>query len=317
MSQGGPIITVTLNPAIDQTLTIPGFAAGQVNRVASAESHPAGKGVNVAVVLADLGADTAATGLLGDRNADGFERLLRDKGIADHFVRVPGETRIGIKIVEPGSGQTTDVNFPGLTPSPQAVEDLCRRVEALAGPDRWFVLCGSVPVGLQPGIYARLIDLIRARGGRVVLDTSGVPLREALRRGPDAAKPNVAELAEHAGRSHDQPQDVADAARSLLLGQGVRLAVVSMGGDGAVFVDPDRALVARPPRVSVRSTVGAGDAMVAGIVFALDRGLPLEQCAGLASALGAHAVTRVRAGLDAPGAHEAYLPDITIEPLGG
>jgi fructose-1-phosphate kinase PfkB-like protein len=169
---------------------------------------------------------------------------------------------------------------------------------------------------MQADIYARLIDLIRGRGGRVVLDTSGAPLREALRYGPDAAKPNVAELAELAGRSLDLPADVVEAARLLLLGQGVRLAVVSMGRDGAVFVDRHRALIARPPRVSVRSTVGAGDAMVAGIVFALDRGLPLEQCAGLATALGAHAVTRVGAGLDAPGAHEAYLPDITIEPLG-
>ena len=104
MSAGGPIVTVTLNPAIDQTLTIPGFAAGQVNRVAQSDSHPGGKGVNVAVVLADLGAAVAATGLLGDRNAEGFERLFREKGIADHFVRIPGETRVGIKIVDPTGG---------------------------------------------------------------------------------------------------------------------------------------------------------------------------------------------------------------------
>jgi 1-phosphofructokinase len=309
------IVTVTLNPAIDQTLAVPGFAAGKVNRVTRAESHPAGKGVNVAVVLADLGAPATATGFLGDANAGGFEAVFRAKRIEDQFVRLPGETRVGVKVVDDDTGETTDINFPGLTPTEAALGELHRRVARLATPGRWFVLCGSVPAGVAADVYATLADAVRGGGGHVALDTSGEPLRAALARGPAVAKPNAAELAELAGQPLDTPADVVAAARDLLLSRGVRLAVVSMGGDGAVFVEAGRALLARPPRVRVRSTVGAGDAMVAGLVFGRHRGMPLEECARLSTALGAHAVTRVGAGLESPAAHEAYYPEIKIERL--
>jgi 1-phosphofructokinase len=315
MSATASIVTVTLNPAIDQTLDIPGFAAGQVNRVASSEAHAGGKGVNVAGVLADLGAGVAVTGFLGQGNAQLFEAMFRDKGIDDRFVRIPGDTRVGIKIIDGPSGRTTDINFPGLAPPPEAFDDLCRRVDALSESGRWFALCGSLPPGIGADAYARLTDIVHAKGGSVGLDTSGAALREAIARGPDVTKPNLDELAELAGRPLDTTASVVDAARTLLLQHGVRLAVVSMGAAGAVFVDADQALVARPPRVAVKSTVGAGDAMVAGVVYGQHRGLPIDQCARLATALGAHAVTRLGAGLGRPPAHEGLLRDVTIEPV--
>ncbi|MEA2695117.1 MAG: 1-phosphofructokinase [Acidobacteriota bacterium] len=314
MTPGPAVVTVTLNPAIDQTLAIPGFAAGRVNRVVTSRSDAGGKGVNVACFLADLGIAVAVTGFLGMENQRPFETLFEEKGIVDRFVSLPGPTRIGIKIVDEETGETTDINFPGLTPGPEEITRLFERIADLAGPGRWFVLAGSVPAGLADDIYAGLIDVIHAGGGRVVLDTSGRPLRAALARQPEVMKPNLEELGELVGQTLDSPGAARDAGRSLLA-QGVERVVVSMGATGAVFVDREQALLARPPRVTVASTVGAGDAMVAGIVYALLQHLPLAELARTATASGANAVTRIGSGMEDRAEWEKLIGEVKIEAL--
>lgn len=304
------VVTVTLNPAIDQTLRIPGFAAGQVNRVGESRSDAGGKGVNVASFLADLGVEVIATGFLGAENPAVFENLFERKRIADQFVRIPGSTRVGIKIVN--GHQTTDVNFPGLSPKPEQVDELLGRIASLAAPGRWFVLSGSVPPGVPDGIYAAMTGSIRDKGGCVLLDTSGRPLREALAGRPDVMKPNAGELSELVGKALDTPAAVREAAQSLL-DQGVRRVAVSMGDAGAVFVDRERALLVRPPKVPVRSTVGAGDAMVAGIVYGMIHDLPLEEVARAATASGAYAVTRIGPGIEDPAGHRRLMSEVEIE----
>jgi 1-phosphofructokinase len=297
MSPSPAVVTVTLSPAIDQTLSIPGFAAGRVNRVAESRSDAGGKGVNVASFLADLGIDVIATGFLGADNPALFETLFERKRIADRFVRIAGSTRTGIKIVD--AERTTDINFPGLAPAAADLEELLGRIVSLAAPGRWFVLSGSVPPGAPDGVYAGMIRSIRSRGGHVLLDTSGAPLREALASVPEVIKPNVEELSELAGRNLDSRRAVREAGESLLA-RGVGRVVVSMGADGALFLERGQALLARPPAVAVRSTVGAGDAMVAGLVSAILRGQPLEDVARTATACGAYAVTRIGAGVEDP-----------------
>ncbi|HEX8322865.1 MAG TPA: 1-phosphofructokinase [Tepidisphaeraceae bacterium] len=309
-----PIITVTLNPAIDQTLAINGFAAGRVNRVQQSHTHPGGKGVNVAVMLADLGASVVATGWLGNRNAEGFQLLFAQKRIDDQFLRVPGETRVGIKITDESSGQTTDINFPGLRLPPTAGDGLIDHLKTLIRPDQWVVLAGSVPPGIDDDFYGRLIDVVQAQGGRVALDTSGEPLRHALPHGPDLVKPNVEELSALLGRPLATPGDLIEAAREAIIRHGTALAVVSMGGDGALFVEAGRAVRTHPPHVAVKSTVGAGDAMVAGLVYALANGLSLDEAARLSTALSVYAVTRMVSGLETPNGHESYAAQIRLEP---
>ena len=186
-----PVITVTLNPAIDQTLSIPGFAAGQVNRVAESRSDAGGKGVNVASCLADLGLEVVATGFLGAENVALFERLFERKRITDRFIRLAGSTRVGLKIVDDRTGQTTDVNFPGLSPRATDVAELLERIISLATPGGWFVLSGSIPPGAPDSIYATLIESIHAKGARVVLDTSCPALRDAIEGRTEVVKPNV------------------------------------------------------------------------------------------------------------------------------
>lgn len=309
-----PIITVTLNPAIDQTLSIPGFAVGEVNRVAESRSDAGGKGVNVASCLADLGLEVVATGFLGAENVALFESLFERKRIGDRFVRITGATRIGLKIVDGQTGQTTDINFPGLSPRDQDVSELRERIASLATPGGWFVLSGSIPTRVPDGIYADLIDAIHAKGASVALDTSGPALRQALAGRPEVMKPNVDELSELVDRPLDTPGAVLEAARSLLDG-GVRRVVVSMGSAGAIFVDQGQSLLARPPQVTVRSTVGAGDAMVAGIVAATLGDLPLEDIARTATACGALAVTRIGAGVDDLAELESLKSEVEIESL--
>jgi 1-phosphofructokinase family hexose kinase len=312
VTPGLAVVTVTLNPAIDQTLRIPGFAAGRVNRVADSRSDAGGKGVNVASVLADLGVPVIATGFLGRDNAALFATFCTRKRIEDRFVRIAGSTRVGIKIVD--GPQTTDINFPGLTPNRGEIDELFEIIDGLAAPGRWFVLAGSVPAGVAETIYASLIDSIHEKGGRAVLDTSGRPLHEALVSRPEVMKPNIEELSELAGRSLAGPASVREAGLSLL-DRGIQRVVVSMGGDGAVFVDRDQSLLARPPKVEVRSTVGAGDAMVGGLVAGMIRGLPLDDLARLATASGAYAVTRVGSGIENRSEHQNLMNQIEIESL--
>ncbi|MFV9504476.1 MAG: 1-phosphofructokinase [Oscillochloridaceae bacterium umkhey_bin13] len=288
------VVTVTLNPAIDRTVTINDFAAGQVNRVEQSQDSPGGKGVNVAVTLADAEHRVAVTGLLGRENATSFEDLFACKQIEDQFVRVAGRTRVGIKIIDPQQGQTTDINFPGPAPAPTDLEVLQARLVALATP--WVVLAGSLPPDVPATIYRDLIRLLKASGRRVALDTSGLPLLSALEAGPHLLKPNIHELEALVGTRLVTRSEVITAAQSLLA-RGLEQVVVSLGGEGALLLDGNQVLIAQPPPVVVQSTVGAGDAMVAGLIAAQLRGLDLADAARLATAFAVDTISRVGAGL--------------------
>lgn len=305
------VCTVTLNPAIDRTVTISNFAAGEVNRAEAVRSHPGGKGVNVACALADAGHRVAVTGFLGRENAGVFEQLFAQKDLADRFVRIAGETRIGIKITDPALGQTTDINFAGATPGAPDLGTLQARLAELGGP-RWCVLAGSLPPGLPVSIYRELAAQAKARGSRVALDTSGDALSEALPAEPDLIKPNVQELEALLGRALPDRAAVVEAARHLVA-QGVGLVIVSMGADGAVFVEADEAVVALPPRDTVvLSTVGAGDAMVAGTVAGRLRGYSLADTARLATCFSLDVLARLEPGLSSLAAIERAKPRVTV-----
>jgi 1-phosphofructokinase len=307
------VVTVTLNPAIDRTVTIPNFTTGAVNRAEQVTDRPGGKGVNVAAALAAYGVPVAATGFLGSENAAAFETFFQRLGIADHFVRLPGRTRTGIKVVDPSGRETTDINFPGLTPSDSDIAMLVRRVEELAasGVD-WFVFAGSLPPGVRASLYRDLVTLAREHGCRVAVDTSDEPLRLAIDAAPDFIKPNIHELAVLLKQAEHDKIDVPSAARRLVA-RGVGLVAVSMGADGACLVNASEVVVVRPPSITARSTVGAGDAMVAGLVAAQLQSAPLSDSARLATAFSLHALTRRDPDeRDATEQIDALVPSITV-----
>lgn len=316
MSQFTGIATVTLNPAIDQSVSIPGFAAGSVNRVLSEQSDPGGKGVNVASFLADLGFRVAVTGLLGRDNANVFEQLFARKAMTDAFVRIPGKTRVNVKIIDETCQAITDINFPGPAATPDDLDRLEQAIKSLLADHDWFVLSGSAPAGVPVDYYAKLIGQLKAAGKQVVLDTSGDPLRLGIAATPWAIKPNIAELEELVGTPLPDRAAVVAAAHRLLA-QGIGCVVVSMGSDGALFVTAEQCLLAIPPEVEVKSTVGAGDAMVAGFVAAKMRGLPLDDCARLATASALGALTQLGPQLPSAPVIESLMAQVTVLDLSG
>jgi 1-phosphofructokinase len=310
------VVTVTPNPAIDLTLTIPNFSAGIVNRVQQQISKPGGKGVNVAAALAEYGHKVAVTGFLGRENSALFEALFSNKGIEDHFIRIAGETRTGIKVFDPALEQTTDINFPGQTPSPGDFELLLRELKMLAAESMpWFVLAGSLPVEVDATMYRELVNTLKADGCRVLLDTSGEALAHALDAGPHIIKPNLYELEELVGTRLSTNREIVKSARSLL-SNGIELVAVSMGAEGALLVKHGHAVLASPPNVKVRSTVGAGDAMVAGILAGQLGGMSLPETARLASAFALDALTRETSAIDCRGRIGALMNEITIQEIG-
>ena len=311
MNQLPGIATVTLNPAIDQSVAIPDFAAGSVNRVAWEQSDPGGKGVNVASFLADLGFRVAVTGLLGRDNAGLFEQLFAAKAMTDAFVRIPGNTRVNVKIIDERAPSVTDINFPGPAATPVHLAELALRIEALLPEHDCFVLSGSVPAGVPATYYPDLIRRLKAAGKRVLLDSSGEALREGIAAAPWAIKPNIAELEELTNAPLPDQAAVIGAARELLA-SGLGCVVVSMGRDGALFVTAEECLHAIPPEVAVKSTVGAGDAMVAGFVAGSLRGWSLADCARLATASALGALTQLGPRLPAAAVVESLMAQVAV-----
>jgi 1-phosphofructokinase len=313
MNQESRVVTVTINPAIDQTVAIPNFAAGAVNRVQSSQLDAGGKGINVASFLSDFGQPATVTGFLGADNDEIFRRFFARKGIEDRCVRIAGQTRIGVKVIDEAQRQTTDINFPGQAPSPADIERLFDILRELAAVTEWFVLSGSIPAGVSTGIYREMVKTLAAR--RVILDTSGEGFRQAVTAAPSLIKPNVDELREFAGERLETPAAILRQARTLIERYSITSVVVSMGKEGAVFVEGKEALLAAPPHVEVKSTVGAGDAMVAGIVAGKIHGFSLAECARLATAFSMNALTHIGSGLPSIEAVQSAKEQVTIREL--
>ncbi|WP_299308116.1 1-phosphofructokinase [uncultured Croceicoccus sp.] len=290
------ILTVTLNPAIDQTVTLDRLTPGAVHRARDTRAHAGGKGINVASCLADWRAahpvgEIAAYGFLGSDNAAPFDTLFDAKSVADRMTHVGGATRTNLKLVDEAG--TTDINLSGAAVTTEMADALCEELATVSRAGDLVVLAGSVPPGCPPDIYATLTARLRERGCTVLLDTSGVPLRLALDAdaSPHAVKPNRDELAEWIGQPLGTTDELLDAAHRLHR-RGVAWVVVSAGEDGALFVSREGALTARLPVDTIASTVGAGDAMVAGIAAALIEEEPLERIARLATAFAVGKLSR-------------------------
>lgn len=307
-----PVLTITLNPALDQTIILDHLRVGGVNRVRSSMCHAGGKGVNVASCLADWDAEgVAATGVLGVDNQAPFTALFAAKAITDGFVRVPGETRTNIKLSH--DGDTTDINLPGLSLTSDALGALVGKIQNLVAPEGLVLLAGSLPEGVTPFIYPRLAEQIAACGAQVLADSSGAPLRAILEGSvmPYVIKPNREELEAFVDHKLEDDDALLRAARELNA-RGVALVVVSLGAEGALFVTAHAALRAYFMPLRVISTVGAGDAMMAGIIAALRESAGLERIARLATAFAIGKLARPGASLPPRLEIEALADDVQV-----
>ena len=196
------ILTLTLNPALDLTVRLARLEPGEVNRSETLLTHAAGKGVNVAQVLADLGHQVSVGGFLGEENPQAFDALIARRRFGNAFIRVPGETRSNIKIAEQ-DGRVTDINAPGPLVSDEAQAELLKLI-AIVGPEfDAVVVAGSLPRGVSPQWFQKMLEQLKNLGLKVALDTSGEALRAGLQAGPWLVKPNTEELADALGNAPD------------------------------------------------------------------------------------------------------------------
>ena len=290
------ILTLTPNPALDLTGHLPQLQVGQVNLVRSGQLHPAGKGINVARVLKDLGAQVLVSGFLGQENQAPFQELFARCGLQDHFLAVAGATRINVKMVE-ANGQVTDLNFPGVTVGESELLCFEQRLQELLPQVEYVVMAGSLPRGLTPARLQQWLERLASQGKRVIFDSSGAAMEAGLAAKPFLIKPNEHELADWAGQPLESREQLMAAAESLQARYEIPNVVVSRGADGVLWLAGDRWWQGKPPRMSVVSTVGAGDSMVAGLTWGLSQEWPIEETLRLACAISALAVTQIGVGI--------------------
>ena len=289
------IVTLTLNPSVDRTVEVETLARGEVMRAQGVRVDPGGKGINVSRALATHGRPTRAVVTVGGAEGEHLVALLRDTGIDIVPVRIHGAIRSNITVVEP-DGTTTKFNEPGAELSEDELNAVFAAVKEAVQSAEWLVASGSLPPGTPAGVYADLVRSLAESGTCVAVDTSGPALEAVLAAGPTLVKPNRDELAAATGKALVTITDVVDAASRLRdLGAGAVLA--SLGADGAVLVDDDGAIHGRTPAVPPLSSVGAGDAMLAGFLAGGGKGAE-ALIEGLA--WGAAAVLQPGSGMPSP-----------------
>ena len=279
------IYTLTLNPGLDRTLTVPSLHENVVLRATTSRLDWGGKGFNVSRALHALSTPSTALGMVGGFTGQMLTQGLAELGIATDFVQIAGETRTNTVIEEARSGRYIKVNEPGPTVDAHALDQMRARIRAHGNAASFWALCGSLPPGVPPTFYAELIRLIQSHGSMACLDTSGAALRYGVEAAPFLVKPNAEEATELTGI---EITDVSAARRAAtyFFDQGVTLVVITLGADGLFFAARDYSIHLRPPTVAAGTQVGLGDATLAGLLHALFHAYPLPEVARWALAAG-------------------------------
>lgn len=310
------IMTVTLNPAVDKTIQIDGFTVNQVNRVNKVRMDAGGKGINVSSTIKALGRKSLAFTVLGGRAGAYIESAMKKEDIDIESLQVEGETRTNLKIVDAVNQTHTDINESGPQVSQTFEKDILKKIEAILQRGDTLVLSGSLLPGLTKNLYKDLIEMASAKQAHVILDAEGDQLRLALEAGPDIIKPNIHELSAYAGQDELTQDQVIEIAKAFIdNGQVKRGVLVSLGEAGSLWVGKHELLKVESMKVNVKSTVGAGDAMVAALAIGLDENMETCEMLKLATACAIERITT-----DGPilqGSHniENIAKEVIIGPL--
>ena len=308
------IYTVTLNPALDKTVEIPGMALDTVNRITEMRTDPGGKGINVSKVIAKLGGESCAAGILGGGSGKMLEKLLEGEPFATRFRFVEGQTRSNLKIIDRERHTNTDINEPGLTVTDADLDALLHELLAELRPGDIVVLAGSLPKGAPQDTYRTWTAACKKAGARVFLDADGALLAEGLKAAPYLIKPNDDELSRLAGKKLETLEELTAEGRKLLE-RGIERVVISLGGRGALYLRKGSTIYAEGLRVPVGSTVGAGDSVVAALAYAEAQGLSEEEAVRLPTAAGAANVMCSGTQAAEREAVEALLPKVRFSRL--
>jgi 1-phosphofructokinase family hexose kinase len=314
------IITVTLNTAIDKTLSVPNFRLGRRHRTVEQTTMPGGKGVNVARVLKTLGVPVIATGLAGGATGTRIVEQLTELSVLSDFVRIREESRTNTAVIDPTTGEQTEINERGPRVSAQECELFVDKLLYLAKGARLCVFAGSLPRDVDIDIYARLLRELRRMGVTTLVDTDGDPLRRAVRAEPDVISPNVLEAEELVGHEFNDDEDRIIAVREMVE-LGAREAIMGMPDGCFAYMAPEEPNGAaclyrvRVPSGAIepRATVGSGDAFLAGFVASRYTGRPTTECLKFGVACGAESTQHLGAGLVDPERVERLRSEIEVE----
>lgn len=279
------IATLTLNPAVDRYYYLDEIKSISVNRALQTNLYPGGKGINVALALDQIGIKSTIFGCIGGNNGRIIRESLQERDLENWLFEIAAETRENLKLVELSKGKITEINTPGPLLSEREFSDLAAQLSVKLSEFSFVVLSGSLPPGIPSNFYAELITKLKENQTKVFFDADAERLRLGIAAKPFLIKPNRNELEGYLGRTDLSREDLRRAAERLL-GQGTDYVVISDGAAGAVFVGAKEAWWAEGKRIEAASTVGCGDALLAGVVAGFVQELPLREIAkfGLAVA---------------------------------
>ncbi len=302
------IYTCTLNPSIDYVVELDSIQLGDLNRAKRTEQYPGGKGINVSRVLKRLGVENTALGFIGGFTGEFIREELSKELVNHDFVKANGTTRINVKLK---SGDETEINGQGPTIETEQINELLQKVEAMNEGDI-FVLAGSLPSSVPADFYKTLATAARARGVKIVADTSGPALQEIIEEELFLIKPNHHELGELFETTiTSKEESIAYAKR--LVESGTQNVIVSMAGAGALLITNHKILYANAPKGTVKNSVGAGDSTIGGFLAAYTQGKALEECFRYGVASGS--ATAFSSDLCTKEEVEKLLPEITVTQL--
>jgi len=311
------ILTVTLNAAIDRTVAVPNFRLGHRHRAVESRTVAGGKGINVARALKLLGRPVIATGFAGGPTGNRLLEQLRKEAVLTDFTRIAAETRINLAVIDPTSGEQTEINERGPAVSPEEVEAFVQRVGYLADGAKLCVLAGTLPPGAGDDLYARLVKDLSERGLPVVLDAEGSAMLAGLRAGASVVTPNEREAEELVGQEFADRDDLIQGLSELVrLGAG-EAAITRPDGCVAVIGSgsEQRFLEVRTEPLDPVSTVGSGDAFLAGYAAARYDGREADECLAYGVACGAESTQHFGAGTVDRNQVERLLGEVHVQDL--
>ncbi len=307
------IVTLTLNTAVDRTLFVPSFGMKRTMRASRVTVSMGGKATDASYVLGGLGIPSLALGFAAGLTGQRLERMLHEQGVQTDFTQVAGETRVNTVIVDEATSDQATITESTLQVTAADVERLCERYRQALRTASCLVLGGAVPEGVEPSLYTELIHIAKTDGVPVVFDASGAALQAGIEASPDFVKPNRDELAALLGRPVDTLADAFEGAQTVCARYQTAL-IVTLGGDGALAVLPNRTYFIPPLPVKVVKTAGAGDAILAGLAAALARGQPVEDGLRLGFAAAAAVLLTPETAACRPSDVDRLLPQVELRP---
>lgn len=265
------IATVTLNAAIDQVYEMNTLQVGQTNRVMQKFQQGGGKGINVARVITALDGDVLIGGFVGGLNGDKIKALLIEERLQSKFIQIEGESRICLTVTNQETKEMTELLEEGPTIHQHEWQKMLNWIELQADHSEYFVLSGSLPKGVPTDAYATITHLLKQKGVRVALDTSGEALKQGVAAIPFAIKPNEDEIVQLIGKPIEGQEDLIEAGEKLHA-LGIEHVCFSLGEKGALFVHSSGVYKVNAPAIQVVNTVGSGDAFLGGLIFKLSQG---------------------------------------------